>query len=288
MDNCKDKELSVCIDNAVAGNKDALETVILSVRDLVFNLSLRMLGTFPDAEDATQDIILKIITHLSSFKKESTFSTWVFRIAANHLISYKKHMFAQRPLSFEFYGEDIKNGQIDDVPDLTQDVEKDILAEELKMSCTNVMLQCLDMESRCIFVLGTMFKVDSRIAGDILGITPETYRQRFSRIRRKMADFLTDYCGEQGHGTCRCRNRVNYAIQNHRLNPAMLEYSKSTELSREKMLEFKGAMEEIDDLAAQFSFWKMYESPERIKNFLMEFLGSVPLSTVKNCQEGCK
>ncbi len=36
------------------------------------------------------------------------------------------------------------------------------------MSCTNVMLQCLDTESRCIFILGTMFKVDSRIAGDIL------------------------------------------------------------------------------------------------------------------------
>ena len=38
-------------------------------------------------------------------------------------------------------------------------VEKNILAEELKMSCTNVMLQCLDMESRCIFILGTMFVI---------------------------------------------------------------------------------------------------------------------------------
>ena len=99
-------------------------------------------------------------------------------------------MFAKFPLSFEFYGDDIKNGKIDDVPDLTQNVEKSILAEELKLSCTNVMLQCLDTESRCIFILGTMFRVDSRIAGDILGITPEAYRQRLSRIRAKMADFL--------------------------------------------------------------------------------------------------
>ena len=59
-------------------------------------------------------------------------------------------MFAHYPLSFEYYGNDIENGKIQDVPDLTQNVEKDILAEELKMSCTNVMLQCLDMESRCI------------------------------------------------------------------------------------------------------------------------------------------
>lgn len=190
------------VDKATAGDKKALETLVVGVQDIVFNLSLRMLGTFPDAEDATQDILLKIITHLSSFKGDRAFSTWVFSIATNHLKNYKKHMFAKFPLSFGFYGEDIKNGKIDDVPDLTQDVEKSVMAEELKMSCTNVMLQCLDMESRCIIILGTMFKVDSRIAGDILGITPEAYRQRLSRIRSKMADFLKEYCGEYGKGTC--------------------------------------------------------------------------------------
>ena len=175
---------------------------MLGIQDLVFNLSLRMLGTFHDAEDATQDILLKVITHLSSFKGESSFSTWVFSIATNHLKNYQKHMFAKFPLSFEFYGEDIKNAKIGDVPDLTRNVEQSILAKELKLSCTNVMLQCLYAESRCIFILGTMFKVDSRIAGDILGITPEAYRQRLSRIRKKVADFLKEYCGEYGDGTC--------------------------------------------------------------------------------------
>ena len=129
MDSTKNKELLILIEQATAGDKHALETVILSVQDLVFNLSLRMLGTFPDAEDASQDILLKVITHLSSFKQDSSFSTWVFSIAINHLKNYKKHMFAKFPLSFEFYGNDILNGKIDDVPDLTQNVEKSILAE---------------------------------------------------------------------------------------------------------------------------------------------------------------
>ena len=74
-------EMSVLIDKAVEGDKKALETIISSVSDLVFNLSLRTLGTFHDAEDAAQDIFVKIITNLSSFRKESAFSTWVFRIA---------------------------------------------------------------------------------------------------------------------------------------------------------------------------------------------------------------
>lgn len=185
MNQFTNEEVLDMIPKATAGDKKALETVLASVQDMVFNLSLRMLGTFPDAEDASQDILLKIMTHLSSFKGESSFSTWVFSIAANHLKNYQKHMFAKFPLSFEFYGDDIKHADIHDVPDLTQNVEQSILAEELKLSCTNVMLQCLDGESRCIFILGTMFKPDSRIAGEILGITPEAYRQRLSRVRKR-------------------------------------------------------------------------------------------------------
>ncbi len=146
MNKKTNEELQAFVDKATAGDKKALETLVAGVQDMAFNLSLRMLGTFADAEDATQDILLK-------------------------------------------------------------------------MSCTNVMLQCLDTESRCIFILGTMFKVDSRIAGDILGMTPEAYRQRLSRIRKKMADFLGQYCGEYGAGRCKCKERVNYAIQNHRINP---------------------------------------------------------------------
>ncbi len=278
MSQMTNEELLTLIDKATAGDKRSLETVILSVQDLVFNLSLRMLGSFPDAEDATQDILLKVITHLSSFKKDSAFSTWVFRIASNHLQTYKKHMFAKFPLSFEFYGDDIVNGKIDDVPDLTQDVERSVLAEELKMSCTNVMLQCLDPESRCIFILGTMFRVDSQIAGDILGITPEAYRQRLSRVRKKMAEFLSDYCGEYGAGACRCAKRVDYAIQNHRLQPDHLDFTAACPAPL--AIEVKEAMEEIDGYAQQFSFCKTYQSPAHVRAFLQDFLNGTVLSTI--------
>lgn len=280
MENKTKEEMLSLIERAVSGDRDSLETVIRSVQDLVFNLSLRMLGTFPDAEDAAQDILLKIVTHLSSFKGESAFSTWVFRIAINHLRNYQKHMFAKVPLSFEFYGDDIQNGKIDDLPDLTQNVENSLLAEELKLSCTNVMLQCLDAESRCIFILGTMFKVDSRIAGELLGLTPEAYRQRLSRIRGKMADFLREYCGEYGNGKCRCADRVNYAIQNHRISPAQLYFA--TAVPMEIVVGVKEAMEKIDDLSQEFSFCKTYQSPESLKEFIRNFLDGNLFSVVGN------
>lgn len=202
------------IERAVAGDQKALEEVLAGVQDLVFNLSLRMLGLLPDAEDATQEILIKVMTRLSSFRQESSLSTWVFRIALNHLRDYKKGMFAQRPLSFEIYGEDIASGRERDVPDLGGGVDQGLLERELKLSCTNVMLQCLDAESRCIYVLGTMFRLDSRVAADILGLNPAAYRQRLSRIRKKVGAFLGEYCG-LGGGGCSCKRRTNYAIATH-------------------------------------------------------------------------
>ncbi len=165
MKKLTDEELQGLVEKATAGDRQSLETVILSVQDSVFNLSLRMLGTFQDAEDAAQDILLKIITNLSSFRGESSFSTWVFSIAINHLKNYKKHMFAKAPLSFEFYGEDIKNGRIGDVPDLTQNVEKTVLAEELKLSCHNtddigkLSADVTSFSSRNMSILGNAFSV---------------------------------------------------------------------------------------------------------------------------------
>ena len=276
------EELQSLIEKATAGEKEALETLVTGIQDMVFNLSLRMLGTFPDAEDAAQDILLKVITHLSSFRGESAFATWAFRIAMNHLKNYRKHMFAQHPLSFEYYGDDIVNAKIQDVPDMTQDVEKTVLAEELKLSCTNVMLQCLDPDSRCIFILGTMFRLDSRMAGEILDMTPEAYRQKLSRIRKKMADFLGTYCGEYGSGRCRCRDRINYAISSHRLDPLRLDYTSAGEIPLDTMLNVKCVMEEIDDLSQDFSFCRPYRAPERTRSLIREFLDSTQLSVVKN------
>lgn len=125
------------INQSVEGDKEAMEILLKEVQTIVFNLSLRMLGTIQDAEDASQEIFIKVITHLSSFRKESNYSTWVFRIAVNHLKTYRKNMFSKFPLSFEFYGEDIAAKKEKDIPDLTQNVEKRLLEEELKLSCTN-------------------------------------------------------------------------------------------------------------------------------------------------------
>lgn len=272
------------VDLAVNGDKQALEELLSGVEDLVFNLSLRMLGSPHDAQDASQEIYIRIMTGLSSFRKESAFSTWVYRIAVNHLLNYKKSMFAQHPLSFEFYGADIENGIVENSLDLTGGVDEALLAEELKMSCTNVMLQCFDPEARLVYVLGTMFKADSKICAEILEITPEAYRQRLSRARKKMAGFLQEYCGLASPTKCSCQKRVGYAISSHRLAPGNLEYTMLEKSPGHVMEEYTQAMEEMDQMSLLFARLPAYRSPGAVKDFLRKLLCSEQMHTIQTTE----
>ncbi len=100
------------VDRALQGEKRALESLVEESKDLIYNLSLRMLLFPEDAQDATQEILIKMITHLSSFQGRSSFQTWVFRIATNYLITEKsKKQYQARRVSFDEYAQQIDSGQ---------------------------------------------------------------------------------------------------------------------------------------------------------------------------------
>lgn len=274
------EQIDRMIDLAVNGDQNAMETLLVEIQDRVFNISLRMLGSVSDAEDASQDILLRVMTGLPGFRKESSYFTWVYRIAVNYLINYKKSMFAQHPLDFEFYGRDIETGSFDFHEELYEEPDRELLAEELKLSCTNVMLQCLDPQSRCIFILGTMFKLDSRMAGEILDMTPENYRKKLSRIRKKVGDFLSQYCGLTETGMCSCRKRVGYAISQHRINPERLEFGNLKRLDRGILETVKQEMETMDAASLIFSNMPEYKVTVRGKEFIEKILESQAMKTI--------
>ena len=272
---------NILIEQAVAGNGKALEELLADVQDMVFNLALRMLGTVHDAEDATQDILIRVMTNLMSFRRECGFHTWVYRLSVNYLLNYKKSMFAEHPLDFEFYGNDIRYAKLDEEDDVLDEMTRKDLAEELKLSCSNVMLQCLDAETRCIFILGTMFRIDSKTGAEIMEITPENYRQRLSRARRKVADFLTEYCGLSGKGFCSCYHRVSYAVSQGRLSAGHMEFSGLQEIERARLEECTEQMERLDALACTFEAFPCYRSTVSSSQVVGKLLGSDAWKRIK-------
>src|SRR5262249_36909959 len=137
----------------------------------VYRLALRFLWHPQDAEDATQEILVRIITGLAAFRGESSFRTWVYRIACNTLLSLrKKGRMEQRTLSFEEFGEDLVQG-LSDEPLADQGVDQALLLEEVKIGCTLAMLLCLDREHRLAYILGEIVELDHNEAAEVLEIT---------------------------------------------------------------------------------------------------------------------
>lgn len=223
------------IKDSLAGNKKSLEKLIKSIEGLVYNLSLRFLWNKADAEDATQEILVKVITNLSKYQGGSKFNTWVYRVATNYLISQKKTTFEKTPISFSHFSEElnkIKEPVSYDLPD------KDLLEKEMKTGCTLAMLQCLNRDLRIVFILGSILKIKSNIACEIVEISPENFRKRLEKSRKLISSFLNSNCGVYNTSNkCRCNKRINLAIASKIIDKGNLNFVDNIDMYNEEMEE---------------------------------------------------
>lgn len=73
----------VLLDRAKAGEIAAFEQLIEAYQRKIFNIALRMVGNYDDAGDLAQEVLIRIYKSIRSFKEQSSFSTWVYRITTN-------------------------------------------------------------------------------------------------------------------------------------------------------------------------------------------------------------
>jgi RNA polymerase sigma factor (sigma-70 family) len=203
------ESLASSVEAARSGDRGALERVILGVQDDVYRLALRMTGCPEEGRDACQEILIKVVTRLDSFREESSIRTWVYRIAVRHLLDRKKSRVEQLAMSFEQFGADLLDGLA--APEAPPDP---VMVEEVKLGCTLAMLTCLDREHRLAYLLGDVLDLPHREAAEFCELREETYRQRLSRGRRVLEAFTTSFCGLVSEkAPCRCDRRVARAEQ---------------------------------------------------------------------------
>jgi len=211
---------------AQAGNREALEHLVELIQDMVYGLALRMLWHTEDARDATQEILIRVITRLGSFRGESKFTTWVYRVAANYLTDVRKSRLEEQQYTFERFSEELDEGLSDAPIQSEPEIDKALLLEEIKVGCTLGMLLCLDRAHRLAYILGEILEIESREAAEILDITPSAFRKRLSRARADIVGFMKKKCGlVYPDNRCRCRRRVNYALKRGRINTKQLQFA---------------------------------------------------------------
>lgn len=211
------------VEAAQRGDRKALEDIIGRLQDRIHNLAMRMLVNPADAQEATQEILIRVITKLSTFRGDSAFTTWVYRIAANYLLTARKIADRDPGLNFEMFAADLENGLVADPPPSAEDT---VMLNELRISCTMAMLLCLDMKHRIAYVLGDILEFDHTEAAEIIGTSKANFRKRLSRAREQVVSFTSRHCGLAGkEARCSCPKRLPAAIARGRITPGQPIYT---------------------------------------------------------------
>lgn len=170
------------IDLVLKGNIDAFSFIIDRHKDRIFNLALRICGNREEAEEVAQDAFLKAYRSLKSFKKRSTFSTWLYRIAYNTAISLVRSR-KNRILSIEDFPADVI-----DFMRITPDENE--AEKEYRNSLVSFALQKIDEDDRGLITLHYYDELSIEEISVITGISKANIRVKLFRARQKMTEII--------------------------------------------------------------------------------------------------
>jgi RNA polymerase sigma factor (sigma-70 family) len=210
---------------AVAGDRHAVASVVRALQGNVYGLALRMLWRREDAEDATQEILVRVVTRLAQFDFQCRLETWVYRVATNYLLDVKKSCVERQRLNFSSFADDLSEGLSADGP---ADAERSLLTEEVKIGCTLGMLQCLDRPHRLAYVLGDLLELPATDAAQILDLEAPAFRKRLQRAREAIESFTRAHCGLVSDvAACRCNRRAPEAVRLGRVRAESLDFAEA-------------------------------------------------------------
>lgn len=204
---------------ARSGNQAALEAVLRAAEGPIYNLAMRMLAHPTDAEDATQEILIKIMTHLGTLREVEAAGGWALRIACRHLVQERKRgrVEAMR-LTFKGFAADLDHGQAALAESGLSATDAALAVAEVKIGCTLAMLVCLTRDLRMAYLLVDVFELSDTEAASVLEISPAALRQRLKRARAGVLGFTRAACGlASDQGNCSCDRRVSAALRSGRI-----------------------------------------------------------------------
>ncbi|MCP4715841.1 MAG: RNA polymerase sigma factor [Deltaproteobacteria bacterium] len=267
----------ILVEEAKTGNRAALESLILSIQDRIYGLALRMLWHPEDAEDATQEILIKIITHLDSFRSECAFTTWVYRVATNHLLTTHKRKAERKELTFKDYELRIDQSVAVTSSNAAMNSEQSLIIQEIMIACTLGMLLCMSRELRLSYILGDISEISGEQAATILRISPAAFRKRLSLARLQLRDFMTNKCGlVNPDNSCRCSGFVHHVIKRTGNNTDNFMFAEHS-CRRHKNVVTSEQLQEMQELQRIITIYRShpdYAAPEKFVEGIKELIDS--------------
>ena len=186
-----DKQEKVLIKKSKKGDAQAFEELILSYHKKVLNLAYRMLGSVSDAEDAAQEIFIKVFRTLYSFNERSAFSTWLYKVATNvclDILRKRKRQNGGAMVSINRY-----NSQDDEYELPIEDRAPSPYEEAQKkeaMRALNSALDLLGEEQRAVIVMRDINGLSYEEIADVMECSLGTIKSRINRSRLALRKLL--------------------------------------------------------------------------------------------------
>lgn len=168
---------NVLIDRILAGEQQLYAELVNRYKSYAFTIALKILEIRPEAEEAAQDAFIKAYHSLASFNREAKFSTWLYRIAFNTAISYKR----KRKGSYQ----SIENA----IVEYGQEGEE-MLERTDKKKFINLAMSKLNEADRLALNLFYLQEFSLEEIADITGMQANTVKVRVHRARQRLADEL--------------------------------------------------------------------------------------------------
>jgi RNA polymerase sigma factor (sigma-70 family) len=213
-----DDPLAPLAARALEGEARAADALCRELQAPLYRLAVRLLSDVEDARDATQEALVLVITHLSTFRGDSRVLTWAYSIALRHVLrTRRKRERSRSRLALELK---IRAGLLLTGADAGPDGEQSVLRRETCHGCTRAMLQCLTLDERAVIVLSELLGADDELGARLCGVADAAYRKRLSRARAKLRPVLEGLCGLTNPGNpCTCERQAR-AKQLTRRRPA--------------------------------------------------------------------
>ena len=236
---------------ALNGDRASLSTLVAQHQPYIFNIALKMTNHTENAEDLTQEILVKLVTSLAKYDPmKGKFRTWLYRITFNHFLNIRKQPYEKVVSSFDVFFDYIESSPNIGLSE-AEEKEMRLAIEESKVACMAGMLMCLSKEQRLVYIVGEIFEVDHNLAGEIFTVSPSNFRQKLSRARKDLHQWMHQRCGLVNTANpCRCPKKTKGFIQNGWVDPDNLKWHyryqhKIYELSEAKVDEVLLTVDEI-------------------------------------------
>jgi len=182
-------DINECVKHAKNGDIDAFEEIVKTYEKKIYNLALRYVGNSEDAYDVSQEVFIRVYKSINSFKEESSFSTWIYRVAVNICIDHMRKSKKSNTVSMTREDDEGNEEQME-IEDTSYSPEKVYDRIELRENIKNA-LDELSEDHRQVIILRDINGLNYEDIGRILDLGEGTVKSRIFRAREKLCRILS-------------------------------------------------------------------------------------------------